>query len=476
MKVESISIEDLSQDPANARKHGERNIQSIIDSLRAFGQQKPIVVDKRGIVIAGNGTLDAAKSIGWKKIDIVRTDLEGSQATAFGIADNRTSELAEWDGEVLGSLLDSLDDELRDILAFDEKELADLIPDSPVDIVEDEVPEPPTEPVTKHGDMILLGDHRLLCGDSTNAEDVERLMDGEKINVAVTSPPYASQRKYDESSGFKPIHPDKYVEWFDGVQKQVADNLADDGSWFVNIKEHCEDGQRVLYVKDLTLAHAREWGWNFVDEYIWTHGGTPKSPLARFKNGWEPIFQFTKGKHKFRPDEVMHETDTVPDWSEEAARHGGEYHPSMRSGLVQGKKKRTTESKAKQKRKWGDNKGRKLDLKYGEKSQGKGDPAPTFVSSDGMAYPSNVLSLGKNREALGHSAAYPVSLPEFFIRAYTDKADTVFDPFMGSGTTLIAAEKTKRRGFGCEISPAYCDVIVGRWEQLTGKKAERISR
>jgi hypothetical protein len=130
MNTELVTIDDLTPDPANARKHGERNLSSIIDSLRAFGQQKPIVVDRRGVVIAGNGTLEAAKRLGWEEIAIVRTELDPTQATAFGIADNRTAELAEWDEDVLVSLLDSLDDETRDLLAFDHDDLAGLLEQS----------------------------------------------------------------------------------------------------------------------------------------------------------------------------------------------------------------------------------------------------------------------------------------------------------------------------------------------------------
>jgi len=129
MKTETVPIESISPDPANARSHGERNLEAIRDSLRAFGQQKPIVVDARGIVIAGNGTLEAAKRLGWTEIAIVRTELDPGQATAFGIADNRTAELAEWDDEVLRSLLDSMDDDLRDILDCDDisKEIFDKV-------------------------------------------------------------------------------------------------------------------------------------------------------------------------------------------------------------------------------------------------------------------------------------------------------------------------------------------------------------
>ena len=129
MKTETVPIESISPDPANARSHGERNLEAIRDSLRAFGQQKPIVVDSRGIVIAGNGTLEAAKRLGWTEIAIVRTDLDPNQATAFGIADNRTGELAEWNDEVLRSLVNGLDASGFDVdvLQFTEAELSEFM-------------------------------------------------------------------------------------------------------------------------------------------------------------------------------------------------------------------------------------------------------------------------------------------------------------------------------------------------------------
>lgn len=134
MKTETVPIDEPTPDPANARKHDERNLKAIIDSLKAFGQQKPIVVDSRGIVIAGNGTLEAARRLGWTEIAVVRTDLDPTQATAFGIADNRTAELAEWDDDVLRSLLDSLGQETTSLLAFNDAEIDALkVPDfSPV--------------------------------------------------------------------------------------------------------------------------------------------------------------------------------------------------------------------------------------------------------------------------------------------------------------------------------------------------------
>jgi len=124
MTIESVAIEVLSADPVNARKHGQRNLDAIAASLRRFGQQKPIVVDSRGIVRAGNGTLAAAKSLGWTQINVVRSDLSATELTAFAIADNRTAELAEWDAEVLSGLL--ADGELGDV-GFTDDELEKFV-------------------------------------------------------------------------------------------------------------------------------------------------------------------------------------------------------------------------------------------------------------------------------------------------------------------------------------------------------------
>lgn len=130
MKLQRLKVADLSGDPANARKHDERNIGAIVASLKRFGQQKPIVVDSSRVVRAGNGTLEAARLLGWTEIDCVVTDLKGSEATAYAIADNRTAELASWDDDVLAATLNGLLADDADLLAaagFDESELAKLL-------------------------------------------------------------------------------------------------------------------------------------------------------------------------------------------------------------------------------------------------------------------------------------------------------------------------------------------------------------
>ena len=160
MNIETIKIKDLLNDPSNVRKHDDRNLDSIKASLQRFGQQKPIVVDGKGIVVAGNGTLDAAKSLGWKDIEIVRTELEGADAVAYAIADNRTAELAIWDDDALAQTLASLKlDESIDeaITGFTDQEIDELIGKTGDDIEEDEVPEVPEEAITQVGDLWLLG-------------------------------------------------------------------------------------------------------------------------------------------------------------------------------------------------------------------------------------------------------------------------------------------------------------------------------
>lgn len=142
MDLERIPIDKLILDPANVRKHGERNLQSIVASLHRFGQQRPILIDKHNIVRAGNGTLQAAKSLGWSEIDCVRTELVGSEAIAYAIADNRTAELAEWDDDVLAAQLNGLladDDELLDAAGFTEEELVKMLNES--DLSPNEFPE-----------------------------------------------------------------------------------------------------------------------------------------------------------------------------------------------------------------------------------------------------------------------------------------------------------------------------------------------
>lgn len=368
MKVERVLIEELTADPANVRKHNAKNLKAIEASLRRFGQQKPIVVDGDGIVRAGNGTLAAAQQLGWKQIDVVRTQLKGAEATAYAIADNRTAELAEWDEEALAQQLAAIqieDEELAESSGFDVGEIEKMAL-AEKEVVEDEVPKPPAEPITKPGDLWLLGDHRLLCGDSTNSDNVERLLDGINFDSVVTDPPYGME--------------------FQSNYRKVQ-HSAIDGDRTNNLLKHAVS---------LYPTHSA---------YIWCRWDNladipkPKSLITWVKNNWSM-------------GDLDHEHARQ---TEVCAFYPGKAHH------------------------WIGNR------------------------------PTDVVKHDRTGNDL-HPTQKPVSLMVDVI-GWTD--GLIYDPFLGSGTTLIAAEQLGRKCYGMEISPAYCDVIVKRWETLTGKKATR---
>lgn len=214
MKIARRKIANLKLDKNNVRTHDKLNIDAIKASLERFGQRKPIVTIKGGIVIAGNGTLQAAKELGWLEIDTVNAELSAKEAKAYAVADNRTTDLSTWDDSGLAELLKELAEE-EDLLAatgFDPKAMDKLFASVSEPLEDDVVPEPPENPITKSGDLILLGDHRLLCGDSTSEEDVSKLLDGRKPFIMVTDPPYGVE--------YDPTWRDGHGEFGDGNAKR----------------------------------------------------------------------------------------------------------------------------------------------------------------------------------------------------------------------------------------------------------------
>jgi len=436
--VTTAKISDLLPYANNAREHTDEQVAQVAASIKEFGWTNPIIVHG-STVVAGHARLAAARKLNLTEVPVIdRSDMSEAQWKAYVLADNQLAQNATWNEGLLSLELDYLTELDFDLDLIGFPDLDALMGDEPEEglTAPDDVPEPPEEAITQPGDLWLLGDHRLLCGDSTDAESVAYLMDGAKANVAFTSPPYASQRKYDESTEFKPIPADEYVEWFKPIQENVFTHLAEDGSWFVNITEASEEGFKQTYVKRLVLKHVDSWHWEWVEEYCWRRPALPLDPnkSRRFKNGWESVYHFaTKKEYKFRPKNVQHESDGVFKYSDQKAAG------KMVGGNGQG--------------------------------IGGGIMSPVNTGA-GMAYPSNVLNNMGGAKVVGHSAAFPVGLPEFFINAFTDENDIVYEPFSGSGSTIIAAENTGRKCNAIELSPAYVDVTVARWEAFTGKKAE----
>lgn len=448
---------------ANAKEHPPEQVKKLAKAIGEFGWDVPIVVDEAGVILKGHGRRLAALELELVRVPvIVRRGLSEDEKRAIRLSDNKLAE-SDWIDHILASELQALqavnfDLELTGFSDADFEALAKELggegeggaggdgeggaggpggegddPEFENELIEIAEGRQPTR--VKPGEVWEVADQRLLCGDCRLPESFAGLLQGRLINLGITSPPYAQQRGYDPASGFDPIPASEYVGWYAPIAGNLASHLAIDGSYLLNIKEHSENFLRNIYCKELLIAHVKQWGWSWIDEYVWTHGGIPGSPqkMGKFKNQWEPIYWFAQTtRPKFYPDRVVHSSSSafLDDnyQSQNAAR-----------------------------------------------SQGRGTLMGDRLQGEGKAYPGNVLSLGRNDERCGHAAAFPVALPEFFMLANSDAGDLVFDPFLGSGTTLIAAHKNSRIGLGCELSPAYCEVIIRRLEKLTGEPASRLS-
>tara|TARA_R110000824_G_scaffold30340_1_gene99997 strand:- start:10 stop:1236 length:1227 start_codon:yes stop_codon:yes gene_type:complete len=407
MQVERVMIDELDCDPANVRAHDSKNLDAIKSSLKRFGQQKPIVVNEKGIVIAGNGTLTAARALGWDSINIITTELDGVNATAYAIADNRTGELAEWDNEALAKQLSALqieDEALVEAAGFSDAELTALV-DEVTGITEgntdpDEVPEVPEEPTAQAGQIWQLGSHRLMCGDSTSAEDVAALMDGQKADMVFTDPPYGI------SLGFEtPKQAKARNRRTDGLVVE-NDNLKDDELQAFLTTSIC-----------LAAEHTSEGGAFYVCSPI-------GKEVKKFIQAWE--------------DSGLHYQSGLV-WNKSSlslSRH--DYHPKHEI------------------------------IHYGWK---KG-AAHRWLSDRKQT---SVFDFQKPSRSESHPTSKPVGLVLYFVGNVSQQKDSVLDLFLGSGSTLIACEQTGRKCYGMELSPAYCDVIVKRWEDFTGQTAELVN-
>jgi DNA modification methylase len=457
--IEIWPLDRLRPYARNARTHSDAQVAQIAASIVEFGFVNPVLVDSNAGVIAGHGRLLAARQLGLAEVPVVILDhLTDAQRRAYIIADNKLAINAGWDEKLLAAELGDLALAGVDLglIGFSAAELDVLLPgvEEPAQDAPEIIPEPPGTPVTQPGDVWQIGLHRLVCGDCRDQNILRTLFGPARAAVAITSPPYATQREYDPSSGFKPIPPAEYSAWYQAVAAGIESILAPDGSYFLNIKAHADDGERNLYVMDLVLAHKRQWGWMFVDEFCWrkTDNGVPGGWGNRFKNAFEGVYHFSRqGEIKFRPEAVSHASDDCFDYSPNNPKS------TSGSGLL--------------------GTGRRGAAADGGKNQEAWERSRNSLSDDsegrhtGLARPSNVIECKSESGQGSHSAPYPRALVEFFLLAFSDAGDVIFDPFTGSGTTLAAAEVLNRVGYGAEISPAYCDVILGRMMNLSGNEA-----
>ena len=374
MNVQEIKLKDIKPYGKNPRKN-DNAVPYVAESIKQFGFKVPIVIDKNNVIVAGHTRYKAARKLGFKSVPcIIADDLTDEQIKAFRLADNKVAEKAEWD-------LDLLDSEIEGIFDIDMTDFGFEFESEELEVEEDEyqgtVPE---DPVTQKGDMWKLGEHLLLCGDSTCITDVEKLMYEEKADMCFTDPPYGYEYQSNlrkKSKKFDVIeNDDKILDFFPSIQ------LVCNGFIFICTTWKVLDKWIPLFKKyhDLT---------NMI---IWNKGGGGIGDL----------------KHTFSTDyEVI------------LCTNNGKEITGKRIGSVWTIKK---------------------------------DSSSEYI----------------------HPTQKPIKLSEFAIRNTTERGDIVLDLFGGSGSTLIACEQMDRRCRMMEYDPAYCDVIVNRWEKFTGNKAELI--
>lgn len=270
----------------------------------------------------------------------------------------------------------------------------------------------------------------LFLGDSK--KQLKKLLDN-SVDLIVTSPPYADQRK----STYGGIHPDKYVQWFLPISKELLRVLKPTGTFVLNIKEKVVEGERSTYVMELILA-MRKQGWLWTEEFIWHKKNCyPGKWPNRFRDSWERLLQFNKDKkfHMYQ-DEVM-----VPmgDWSKSRLKNLSDTDKVRDPSKV---------------------------------GSGFGKNISNWLDRD-KAYPTNVLHLATECSNKNHSAAFPEELPEWFIKLFTKEDDTVLDPFMGSGTTIVVSTRMGRNAIGIELVPEYFEMVqsqIALKETLNGKE------
>lgn len=431
LQVEYRSVDSLIPYARNARTHSDEQVVQIAASIREFGFNNPVLVDGHKGVIAGHGRILAARKLDLSSVPVIELGhLSETQKRAFILAENKLTERGGWDSDLLSIELAELQEAGFDLelTGFDDSELKSyLVQDTeepstdPQDpsIHEESPTELPAKVVSRIGDVWRVGGHRLICGDSTNHQVVLALMEGQEATLCFTSPPYASQREYTGDA----------MDW-DELMKGVFSNLplGDGAQLLVNLGLVHREGEVQPYW-DEWIAWMQATGWKRFAWYVWDQGpGLPGDFAGRLAPSFEFIFHFNQASRK--PNKIV---------------------PCKFAG-------QDVHLKA-------DGTGTAMRGKDGSiiSWSAQGQPTQEFK------IPDSVIRVTRHKGQIGkdidHPAVFPVALPEMVIQTYTDKGDVVFEPFCGSGTSLLAAERTGRLCRAVEISPQYVDVTIRRFLQ-----------
>ena len=434
MKIELRPLADITPYENNPRIN-DQAVDAVAESIARFGFRQPIVVDEAGVIICGHTRFKAATKMALTEVPVhVATDLTPDQIRAYRIADNRTAELSEWNMELLPLELADLQDAGLDwsLLGFDDRELQKMLDQgAKAGLTDpDAIPEPPDEATTVRGDIWILGEHRLMCGDSSLPEDMARLLAGEPVQLVNTDPPYNVAVQPRSNNAFvtgqtnfapKKQHASKRDRGLDakrkaGPSKGTTTKLRAKDRPLANDFVSDQEFDRLLMAWFRNAADALEPGRAF---YIW--GGYAN--IANYPRALEAAgLKFSQQIiwHKMHP--VISRKDFMGD------------HEWCFYGWREGK-------------------------------------AHVFLGPNNVP---DVWQVKKvNPQSMVHLTEKPVELAVRAMQYSSRPGERVLDLFGGSGSTLIAAEQTERNALLMELDPLYCDVIVKRWEEFTGRKAER---
>ncbi|HTI81761.1 MAG TPA: site-specific DNA-methyltransferase [Acetobacteraceae bacterium] len=422
-------IGELKPYPKNARTHSPAQVEQIAASITEFGFTNPVLTDDTDGIIAGHGRLMAAKLLGLAEVPTIPlVGLSDEQKRALILADNKLAMTAGWDADLLRIELGELKTMSFDlaVTGFSLGELDQIFAQPRAGHGDpDDLPDPPAgEPVSTRGTVWVLGEHRLCCGDSTDQDDIDRLMLGDEADLCVTSPPYQGQRRYGGTD----------IDDWDALMQGVFAHMPmrETAQVLVNLGLIHRDHEWQPYW-DGWIEWMRAAGWRRFGFYVWDQGpGLAGDFRGRLAPAHEFIFHFNRAPARVRK---THKSKHAGEMSKGMLRSGEATYTGLRA-------KGATEIQATKK-------------------------------------PDSVIRVTRHKGALGkgidHPAVFPIGLPAELIAAYTDPGDVVYEPFGGSGTTILAAEQLGRAARAMELQPRYTDVACIRWQRHTGRQALRES-
>ena len=487
-----VDIEEAVPNPRNPNKHPDKQIAMLAKIIRQQGWRNPVVIsDRSGFVVKGHGRVEAALllQVATIPVDVQHYETEAEEWSDM-MADNRIAELAEIDNSVLKDLLEELDtgDWDMDITGFDVDALEDLMTQTIPE--EDEVPEPPAEPTSVLGQVWSLGSHRLMCGDSTSEKDVSLLMDGEKVSVIHADPPYGMGK---EAEGVlnDNIYNEKLdafqMAWWAAFRTHAADNAS------VYVWGNAPDLWRLWYLGGLQDSEQLE----LRNEIVWDKKcipGMASDLMTQYPEASERCLFIQIGQQfieNINSDDFPEQWEPLRAYMSNAAvsagissrdikllcecQMWGHWFTTSQFTLISEKHYNTVQGEYPKHftRSWESLKSEWDSVK--DVVNGKLRAMRSYFDNahesmiDVWNFP---RVIGEERH--NHATPKPVAMMARAIKSSCPKGGAVAEPFGGSGTTLIACEQLDRSCYMMELDPRYCDVIIARWETLTGNKAELI--